>query len=45
MGMLGSTYFVLRVIGNDYTDEECQTDQCSDEDKDVNKDGMFLQKA
>ena len=44
MGILRCRYFVLRVIGNDYTDEERQTDQCSDENKYVNKDGMFLQK-
>lgn len=38
----GRLYFVFRVIGDDHTDEECQTNQCSNENKDMNEDRMLL---
>ena len=36
-------HFVFRVVGNDHTDEERQTNQGADEDKDVNEDRVFLE--
>lgn len=38
-----SSPFILRVVGDDDADKECQSDHATQEDEDVDVDGMDLQ--